>query len=93
MTFEQTVRHIANRTGQTQADVRAVLTALPELVAENAANNEETSIPKLVVFYPHYTPARNGAHPVTREPIVVAARTSIKARVSESIRTVSYHEG
>ena len=92
MTFDKLVRTIALRTGKAQSDVREVLSALPETVAANAANGDETTIPKLVVFYPHYTAARNGAHPVTREPLVVAARTSIKARVSESIRTVSYHE-
>jgi DNA-binding protein HU-beta len=75
------VEAIAIASNLDQADAERALSAFIESVQTAVANGEKVVLPGFGTFAPSARKARTGMNPQTREPIQIAASTSVKFAV------------
>jgi len=91
-TKAETVAQIADKTDLTKAQVNSVMAAMAETVEENLKKHKAALIPGLVkvtVAHKAATKAREGPHPITREPMVFRAKPArdvVKVRALKGLK-------
>lgn len=77
---------VSHRAGVTQKEAEAVLDALCEQIVETTLNGgEEVSLP-IGKFRCKVNPAREGLHPITRQPMAIAASKTLAFKASKTLK-------
>ncbi|NJP06417.1 MAG: HU family DNA-binding protein [Chloroflexaceae bacterium] len=85
--IEAVIERIGNESNLTRQDVRKVLDAATEVIAEALANGERVTLPGFGTFEVRDRAERSGLHPQTREPITIPARKTPYWSASPSLKT------
>ncbi|HCA02668.1 MULTISPECIES: HU family DNA-binding protein [Halomonadaceae] len=80
------IRDIAERSGQSQTTVEAVLTALGDSVEANIEEQEKYSLGSLGKLVLRQSAARKGRNPGTGDEINIPAKKTIALRPSSTIK-------
>lgn len=90
MIKNEIVKEIANKTGITQKDTDAVLTAFQEVVKENVIKGEDVKIIGFINFEKITIPAKSGVSKLKGVEKVWSkdARDEIKATLSKSYKAI-----
>jgi DNA-binding protein HU-beta len=80
------VKAIADASDLSQADAENALNGLMEAVQSAVANGDKVILPGFGTFAPSARQARTGMNPQTREPMQIAASTSVKFTVGSAFK-------
>jgi len=86
MNKAELVSAIAEKTGQSQSDVGAVLGAFESVVMSAVAGGDKVQIPGFLSFEKADRAARTGRNPATGEEMQIPAATVPKVKVGKSFR-------
>ncbi|CAM4113568.1 HU family DNA-binding protein [Vreelandella rituensis] len=77
---------LAEKTGATKADAKAILDALPEIVATALREDGEIVLPGIGTLKKTQRAARSGRNPQTGEALEIAASTSASLKVTKPLK-------
>ena len=80
------VKAIADASELTQAEAEKAMNGFIEAVQAAVANGDKVILPGFGTFAPTARQARTGMNPQTREPIQIAASTSVKFTVGSAFK-------
>jgi len=86
MTYSQTLDALANETGLTKKDVKAVLEANTELALKEVKKSGEFTLKGIGKLVKVHRKARMGRNPATGEAIKIKAKTVVKFRVAKAAK-------
>ena len=86
MNKAELVSAIAEKTGQSQSDVGAVLGAFESVVMSAVAGGDKVQIPGFLSFEKADRAARTGRNPATGEEMQIPAATVPKVKVGKSFK-------
>jgi DNA-binding protein HU-beta len=86
MSQSAVLNHFAERFGLRRAQVKEIFDELAELAAKEVKRNEEFALPGLGKLVLARRKAREGRNPQTGEPIKIAAKTTLKFRLSKALK-------
>ena len=79
------VKAVADKTGETQASVKAHIDAIAEIINEELNATGESSVPGIVKFHVNDKPARLGRNPKTGESITIPACRKVTCKAGKDI--------
>lgn len=85
ITKDQLIADLAESTGATKVQVRAVIEQLSQIVADQLENGGEITLPGVGKLKVTERPARTGRNPSTGSAIEIAAKKVIKLVVAKSL--------
>ncbi|AMW85743.1 MULTISPECIES: HU family DNA-binding protein [Pseudomonas] len=85
ITKDQLIADLAESTGATKVQVRAVIEQLSQIVADQLENGGEITLPGVGKLKVTERPARTGRNPSTGAAIEIAAKKVIKLVVAKSL--------
>ena len=80
------VKAIADASDLTQTDAESALNGFMEAVQSAVAGGDKVILPGFGTFAPSARQARTGMNPQTREPMQIAASTSVKFTVGSAFK-------
>jgi len=86
MNKAELVSAVAEKSGQTNAAVGAVLSALEDVITSEVAGGGKVQLPGFLTFERSERSARTGRNPATGEEIQIAAATVPKVKVGKSFK-------
>lgn len=86
MNVKELVDAVAEKTGNTKADVRAILNATGEVAADALQKGEEVTLPGLGKFKTKVTAERTGRNPKTGEELRIPSRKAVKFTAATALK-------
>jgi DNA-binding protein HU-beta len=86
VTKGELVEAIASTSNLSKTDAERALNAFIASVQSAVADGDKVTLPGFGTFAPSARKARSGMHPQTREPIQIAASTSVKFTVGSDFK-------
>lgn len=86
MNMKELVDAVAEKTGNTKADVRAILDATGEAITSALKAGEEATLLGLGKLKTKQTTERNGRNPATGEELRIPARTAVKFAAATALK-------
>jgi DNA-binding protein HU-beta len=86
LTKTELIDHVASRMNVGRPEARRLLTELTELAERELKRSGEFVIPGVVTLVVRERKARTGRNPATGQPIEIAAKTVVKARIAPALK-------
>lgn len=77
---------VAEKTGISKTDIKAVLDALPDVYAEALRNDESSVLPGFGTLKVTHRAARKGRNPQTGQPMDIAASKSVTLKAGKQFK-------
>lgn len=90
MKKNELIKHLADRTMQSQKVLAELLAAIEQTLIYNLANGEETYLASLVVSVVP-KPARIGRNPRTGVEVEIPAHGAVKVKVGKALKDAAKH--